>query len=198
MANTEKGSVEVLLAEFSALRDEILQIMSTQWNIFVFQLTTTGVVFSFALTSKSRIGFLLIIPVVSYALGGRYLHNDRAIQELGTYIMNELSPRVPGGLKWEAWHRNRAFPKPAIAWLSPLAATFPGASLIALAWTAPYVLYSHDISVASRWLLGIIWVLSLFITMISLYSITRVKKSGLRNFLFALKELRQSVNKGAP
>ena len=91
VVSTEKGTIEVLLAEFSALRDEILQNLSMQWNTFVFQLTTTGIVFSFALTDKSRVGFLLIIPVVSYALGGRFLHGSRAIQEIGIYIRDELS-----------------------------------------------------------------------------------------------------------
>jgi hypothetical protein len=191
VANAEKGAVEVLLAEFAALRGEILQYLSMQWNIFVFQLTTTGIVFSFALTGKFRIGFLLIIPVVSYALGARYLQDDRAIKEIGTYIMNELSPRVPGGLEWEAWLRKRTLPKPAIAWFSPLPVIFPGTSLIALAWTAPYILYSRNISGASRWLLGIIWVLSLLITIIALYSIIGAKKP-----MRTLKELRHPVNKG--
>jgi hypothetical protein len=191
VADTEKSAVEVPLAEFSALRNELLQYLSMQWNTFVFQLTTTGIVFSFALTGKSRIGFLLIIPIVSYALGGRYLQNDRSIREIGIYIMDELSPRVPGGLEWEAWHRKRTLPKPVIAWFSPLEVTFPGTSLIALAWTAPYVLYSRNISGASRWLLGIIWILSLLVTIISLYSIIRAKKPILK-----LKELRHPVNNG--
>jgi hypothetical protein len=95
VVSTEKGTIEVLLAEFSALRDEILQNLSMQWNTFVFQLTTTGIVFSFALTDKSRVGFLLIIPVVSYALGGRFLHGSRAIQEIGIYIRMNLVHESP-------------------------------------------------------------------------------------------------------
>jgi hypothetical protein len=189
VANTEKAAVEVLLAEFSALRDEILQHLSMQWNAFVFQLTATSIVFSFSLTDKSRTGFLLIIPVISYALGGRYLSNRRAVQEIGTYVMNELSPRVPGWLKWEEWHRKRAVPGPVIAQLSPISVIFPGISLVALAWTAPYILYSHHISAANRWLLGITWVLSLLITTISLYTIMRIKETRLRELIVRSKRI---------
>lgn len=186
VVSTEKGTIEVLLAEFSALRDEILQNLSMQWNTFVFQLTTTGIVFSFALTDKSRVGFLLIIPVVSYALGGRFLHGSRAIQEIGIYIRDELSPRVPGGLNWEEWHRKRAYAAPQFAWLSPLPITFPASSLLALAWTAPYILYSTYISTANRWLLGIIWVSSFVLAMMSLYAIIRLKGERLRKIISAL------------
>src|ERR1700730_15638126 len=174
------GDVQVLLAEFSALRAEILQELSMRWNIFIFQLTTTGVVFSFALTGHSRTGFLLIIPVVAYALGGRLLDSERAVREMGIYIMNELSPRIPGGLKWEEWHRERPLPRPTIAWLSPVTVIFPGISLIALAWVVPYILFSPNTSIVNRWLLGIVWVLSLIITIVSSYAIIKFKAPRLR------------------
>jgi hypothetical protein len=71
--NSDNNAVdrEMLLAEFAALRAEILQRTSLQWNIFALQLTAAGVVFSFALSSPSHTAFLLILPVITYALTGR-------------------------------------------------------------------------------------------------------------------------------
>jgi len=42
MSTTEEDTIEVALAEFAALRAEILQTMSQQWAILVFDLTAPG------------------------------------------------------------------------------------------------------------------------------------------------------------
>ncbi len=171
MTNGKGNEVQVLLAEFSALRAEILQDLSTQWVIFVFQLTAASIVFSFSLTSGSRTGFLLIIPVISYMLASRFMQNSHSIHELGTYIMTELNPRVPGGLKWEEWHRNRrAYRNPfTISWLAPLPVVFPGVSLLALAWVVPYILEARNISIADRCFLWLVWVFDFLMTIMSVY-----------------------------
>jgi hypothetical protein len=82
MADIEERALQVSLAEFSALRDEILQRVSNQWVIYALQLTASGVVISFSLTNRDRTGFLLIIPVMAYALLGQYVANHYAIQKL--------------------------------------------------------------------------------------------------------------------
>jgi hypothetical protein len=74
------------LAEFAALRAQILQSIQMQWNIFALQLTATAALFSFALSSFSRTGYLLILPVITYALSGRYIYEYWTTQRLGIYI----------------------------------------------------------------------------------------------------------------
>ena len=76
MASDKELSAQTALAEFAALRAEVLQAFSTQWNILALQLTATAVLFSFSLTSRTRTGFLLIVPIVSYVLNGRYLRGE--------------------------------------------------------------------------------------------------------------------------
>jgi hypothetical protein len=174
MNNHKETEVHVLLAEFSALRNEMLQKLSNSWTIFVFQLTTAGVVFSFSLTGTSRAGFLLIIPIVSYILASQYLRNLHGIRELATYIRNELSPRVPGGLKWEEWHMKRPNDRSIYVVLSPASVAFPGVSFIALALVLPYIVSSKHVSSADRWMLWLLWAICLAMTMMSLYMFQRL------------------------
>jgi hypothetical protein len=53
------------LAEFSALRQEILFHMSAQQNLYLFQLAAAGSILSFAVTGAGRGGSALIVPVLS-------------------------------------------------------------------------------------------------------------------------------------
>ena len=103
------------------------------------------------------------------------------IIQIGSYIREELSPKVPGGLGWEelrrkqrsANDRNRLQP-PRRLLVSPLPAIFLAISVVALAWVAIYILFAHDLSVLSRSLLGILWILGLALTVTSFISARRM------------------------
>jgi hypothetical protein len=158
----------------------MLQLRSTQWNILKFQLAATGVIFSLA-QNHHRTSLLLIIPVVTYALVSQYLGNSEGQVRIGTYIRGELSPRVPGGLPWEGWQiQNPSNHIPLLkllgitSWVAPLPAVFPGVSIVALTWVAPYIVSERSLSAWSRSLLGGIWVLCLIITIASLYLSRRI------------------------
>lgn len=167
------------LAEFSCLRTEIIQAKQMQWNSLALQLTATGVVFSYALSGGSRAGFLLILPVVSYVLGSHYTGSYLDMQRIATYIMEELSPKVPGGLKWEEWRRHYAktsrYPTGWRVYIPPSIA-FPAISLVALVWTISYILHGSHLSSWTRSVLVIIWVMDLIITAISLFSMSQTQK----------------------
>jgi hypothetical protein len=164
-------AAESALAEFAALRTEALQAFSTQSNIVALQLTATSVVFSFALTDRSRTGFLLIIPVVCYILNGRYLRAERLVLLIGSYIMTDLSPRVYDGLRWESWLRDQSSPKRILRWPAHGPLIFSVISLFALAWVAPYIVSASGLSVFNRVLLGLIWTTGLALTLVSIYTI---------------------------
>jgi len=158
---------EMLLAEFAALRAEILQRTSLQWNIFALQLTAAGVVFSFALSNPSHTGFLLILPVISYALASRFVNQRFSIQTLGTYIREVLEVKSEGELQWETW--NGAQPPwghRIFSWVNANFLVFPGTAVIALAWVAPYVWESHT-SAGRRVLIVIIWLIGIVVTVFS-------------------------------
>jgi hypothetical protein len=163
--------VQAALAEFTALRAEALQAFSAESSIVALLVTATGVLFSFALTSH-RTGFLLIVPVVSYVLSGRYLRNERVYSLIGKYIRLDLSRRVDG-LEWEEWYKGFPNPTRTLQSLAYGPAVFSGISFVALGWVIPYLLSANKISTFDKSMLWTVWVLDLAATVISI--ITTVK-----------------------
>jgi hypothetical protein len=150
-----------------------------QWNSFALQLTATAVVFSFSLPGNSRTGFLLILPVITYVLGSHYTSSYIGMQNIAIYIMEELSPRVPNGLNWEEWrrryarsHRGSGYP----SFYLPPPTVFPVVSVIALAWTTPYIVSNIHLSGLSRTFLAVIWGLDVGITFVGLYTMTQAQR----------------------
>lgn len=177
IATDRELTVQAALAEFTALRSESIQNQSMQWNIVAFQLTATAVLFSFSLTNHSRTGFLLIVPLVSYVLSARYLKSYWAFLQIGKYIREDLSKRVPdGALYWETWWKDNEIPKSGfvrtLVSFGSGPATFPIIAGVALAWTFPYIHSPHNFSETTRWILGIVWLLDLTATAISAYTMS--------------------------
>ena len=185
------------LAEFTALRAEILQCLQLQWNIFALQLAVTATLFSFSLSSSSRTEFLLILPFVTYALSGRYLYAYYDVERAAEYIMKDLSDRIPGGLHWETWHRqhrSNAY-KSLFGFFAPLPMIFPGTSAVAIAWTAPYIWLNGQIADSRRIALGAAWIVSLAFAGISFYDIKQsgTLRSGARGFVAKLDSTRHRI-----
>lgn len=181
MTDTKESALEASLAEFSALRDEILQRLSNQWTIYALQLTASGVVFSFSLSNRSRTGFLLIIPVMAYALLGQFVANHYLIESIGFYIrwdlsprVQKLSPRADSGFQWEEWWKKRPPTSSAFPWIFTSPVVFPGISLIALGWVVPYILFTNNISTFDRCMLWAVWGVGLVVTTMSSLTIKRL------------------------
>jgi hypothetical protein len=180
MSEREPNHIDGPLAEFTALRAEILQGFQMQWNSFALQLTATAVIFSFSLSNTSRTGFLLILPVITYALSSHYLGHYVGMHKITTYIMEELSPKIPGGLRWEEWQRQYAFSRGGpVGRLSTYVSfpwIFPMVSMAAIIWSTPYILYNSHLSGLNRGFLIVIWILDFAITTRAIYSIKLVQK----------------------
>lgn len=105
--DNEHADREMLLAEFSALRAEMTNRQNLHWNVFALQLTAAGVIFSFALSNSNRTGFLLILPVITYALTGRYVSQYLGVRNMATYIRDVLNEKSNGNFGWEHWIDSR-------------------------------------------------------------------------------------------
>jgi hypothetical protein len=155
MGNVE--GYEGPLAEFVALRGELLQYSQHQNQLFALQLTLAGAVFSFAISQPRLIGVALVVPVASYLLCLRYLTRSRLIHEMARYIQEDLSARVPGGLRWEDWLAKRRKQTVRSGVVMPLLLTYPGVAILALSWTALYPLrqpIAAGVGLSVVWLLG--------------------------------------------
>lgn len=165
--NSNSVNREVSIAEFQALRTEILQRTNLQWSIFAFQLTAAGVVYSFALSNSSHTIILLILPVITYALTGRYVSQNIAIDKSARYIRKIIEVKMNDSLNWETWHMDQPPKMRTLTWLTPLFLVFPGVSVTALASVAPHVWATSNFSVGKRVLLVTIWLVGVVITGLS-------------------------------
>ena len=153
---------------------EILQRSSLAWHVLALQLTAAGVIFSFALSNPSHTGFLLILPVITYALTGRYAAQYLGTENIGNYIREVIEVRANGELHWEEWNRAQPSTARTLTWLNPLFLVFPGVAVTALAWVAPYVWTSHNTGVGERVLIVLIWLVGIIITALSFHLSARI------------------------
>src|SRR5436305_1646355 len=114
----ETPSSEGPLAEYNALRQEILQIQTQALTVFTFFVSTAGGIFLFALSIAGNYRVLLVIPPFSYFMFGRYDLSRVAMQRIGAYIRQRLAPVVQGGLGWEEWLLSQAshVPQSRLGW----------------------------------------------------------------------------------
>jgi hypothetical protein len=154
------------LAEFVALRAEVQMRGEMQWRIMSLQITGSGAIFGFAITSNERFALLLIVPVTSYMLGTRYAMHNHAIVDIAKYVRTRLSARVPGGLGWEDWviNRRRVESIRIFDWGNPNLLIFPGTGTLALVllltwpFTSDRVIHQAFLVLmleALAWLLGL-------------------------------------------
>lgn len=156
------------LAEFAALRDEIQERVKAQGQMLSLQLTLAGAVFGFAISRPGLTALLLIVPFSSYLLCGRLVAQHFGTLRVAKYIKEELSPKVPGGLRWEEWLEQQQRRRPHFLGSAlPLLLTFVGASLLALGWTADFVFAHSGIGVVQRLGLVILWFVGLAATGLS-------------------------------
>jgi hypothetical protein len=162
------------LAEYASLRGEIDSRAKFQQQILALQLTLTSAIFGFALSRAGLVGLLLIVPVSSYLLCGRYVAQRTAIRWVSSYIGGELSARIPGGLGWVAWSRANRRPDRLLDWLVPLMLSFPGASALALAWTLGAIFVRGSEGWPLKVVLGLVWAAGAFGTAVTARMLLRI------------------------
>ncbi|MFF4893872.1 hypothetical protein [Micromonospora chersina] len=160
------------LAEYQSLRAEIDSRAKFQQQIVGLQLTLTSAIIAFGLSRPGLLAVLLIVPLSSYLLCGRYVGQRTAMRWTTRYIDEELAPRVPGGLGWGAWSRANRRPARLLDWFLPLLICFPGASLLTLGWTARLMVARQAWYTTAAFV--IVWVVGLVATGISVYLLVDV------------------------
>ncbi|MEU4477683.1 hypothetical protein AB0F68_06365 [Micromonospora sp. NPDC023966] len=160
------------LAEYQSLRAEIDSRAKFQQQIVGLQLTLTSAIIAFGLSRPGFLAVLLIVPLSSYLLCGRYAGQRTAMRWTTRYIDEELAPRVPGGLGWGAWSQANRRPARLLDWFLPLLICFPGVSLLALGWTVRLMI-AHQAWYTTAGFV-IVWVVGLVATGISVYLLVDV------------------------
>jgi hypothetical protein len=92
------------LAEYSALRQELLEMSKWRDRLVLLSLGVSGTLFSFALTAGdpakapdiSRHMALYLIAPLAAEMGGLYIVIQRRVYRIGSYFQKDLVPRING------------------------------------------------------------------------------------------------------
>ncbi len=111
---TQEGGVtrDVLLAEFKALRDEMLAIRQIQTAVYTAALTILAAVGSVALAKKGgRVEILLVLPYVLSGLGLVTVQCTTGVSNIGEYVRKDLWPELLDAERsepsWEIFAKRR-------------------------------------------------------------------------------------------
>ncbi|MEU8001815.1 hypothetical protein AB0B66_11680 [Catellatospora sp. NPDC049111] len=164
MAEDKSSGQDGAIAEFTALREEIIARHNNQQSLLSIQLTAAGALFSLALSGADKAAVLLVLPLVTYMLAGRHVAHSYACHSIAAYISTELSGRVQGGLGWETWLQPRRLSPRRYPVLNPLSISFPGISVLALLGSLPFLASLSMSGTAAMlwaaWLVGVILTIS--------------------------------------
>lgn len=86
-------SVNIRLAEYSALRAEIFKRFEIQFQLVSLAVIAAGTIFIAGIQSSDhRVGAVLTLgyPILALFLATAWGHNDRRVWQLGTYIREHI------------------------------------------------------------------------------------------------------------
>jgi hypothetical protein len=175
------GEIDGALAEFASLRASIGDRIKAAHQFLALQLTLCGAIFAFAISQPAMIALLLVVPFTSYMLCGRHVAQYLGARLEAQYIREELSPRVPGGLGWEAWENEHRRDYEMLGSTVPLFITFVGSSLFASAWVGAFV-WGHAVRAPSlqELALVLVWLAGLAAAALSTFLLVRIARKGIR------------------
>jgi hypothetical protein len=93
------GELEVVIAQYNTLRQEIDSRAKRAHHILMTQLFVAGAIFAYALGTRQDPGnaaVLLIVPVTSFLLLGRFADQMHASSRIGRFLREHLDEHVPG------------------------------------------------------------------------------------------------------
>ncbi|MEV4416822.1 hypothetical protein [Catellatospora sp. NPDC049609] len=172
--------VTAALAEFAAMRSEIDELGRSQRTTINLNISAAAAVFAFVLSERADQRLLLVVPLISAALGLLYQAYTVHARNLGDYIDQQIRPVVVEHtgedrlLGWErhvrtALHRQRhsqlvmrlayillipAIPAVSLVWVVPYLNTV----WLWLGWTAGTVLFLVQILVWYRDMRTFLWI----------------------------------------
>ncbi|TDC40669.1 hypothetical protein E1211_00755 [Micromonospora sp. 15K316] len=152
----QNRALTAALADAAAIRSTIERKANHNQNVIGLHLTVVAAVAGFILAERADLRLLLLLPLLSAALGLNVVSQYRDIRIAGEYIEQVLSPaiaRYTGNATifgWESsyWKRKR---DGHVAQALAMGLIFPGVSTVALAVTLPAVRNPADLL---AWSLG--------------------------------------------
>lgn len=149
LTSTADGSRDFLLAEFSALRAEIVKRTEIQHQLISLALIAAGTF----LATEAEIA-VVAYPILAFFLAAGWVQNDIQIARLGAYIGQRLEPRLLNGRGgWESVWASTPDEIEALGSLAHLASrgVFLGSQAAMLVASLLTYRLDHDGALLFRW-----------------------------------------------
>lgn len=90
-----EGFVELIVAEYTSLRNEILKPLELQVQLISLNVIALGTMLSFGIQAGNSV-VILIYPLLSLILGISWLNHSHANSRCAAYLSQELEPQLGG------------------------------------------------------------------------------------------------------
>ena len=101
-------AVDALIAEFTALRDEITSRVGSQLTLILGAGTIISAIVGVVVSDKADVSLLAVIPLITSVLGFVHIDNARFINYIAKYIRDDLWPtltELAGYEELPSWER---------------------------------------------------------------------------------------------
>ena len=115
--NSEKS--QFVIAEYKALRDEIMKRSEFRYQILSLTLVVAGSLLTFGLQSISPAHVLFVFPIIGCFLSGIWAHNVIVPRQLSAFIRDNVESKY-GGWGWETTVEKEWY---TLSWLSGIIST---------------------------------------------------------------------------
>ena len=120
---------QFLLAEYNALREEIVKRIELEYNLISFSLVSFGVISGLGSAARSSL-IIMVYPLFAAFITAGWVNSDNSIQCIANYIKSQIEARLGGdNTGWE--HRFEHQNSNGLSALSVIGA-FVGTSLFAI------------------------------------------------------------------
>jgi hypothetical protein len=128
---SKKDEIQLVLAEYSALRQEILKRIEARYQLISLTLIIAGTILTFGLQPDSPSAILFVFPILSAFLASIWSHNLRMIRRVSNFIRDHIEAKyIATG--WEGAIKDEVY---SLSWLSGIIASsgiFLGTEIITL------------------------------------------------------------------
>jgi len=106
--------LNVVLAEFTALRNEIELKLKMVYQIYVIYFTALGFFYGYVVANQKN-DLFLAVPIVSLALFFRLIYDQLVLRKIGDYIRSQISEKQipsiigrdePSLMQWSQYYRS--------------------------------------------------------------------------------------------
>lgn len=102
MERTERRELDLTLAEYKALRDEIVKRIELRQHVIIATVTLAGVLLSIGMRWRSTM-IVMLYPPIATLLAIAWVHHDKAIGAMGKFIHDKVEIR----LEHYGWQRDK-------------------------------------------------------------------------------------------